>query len=199
VKFCLQRAGLLVVMGTLVTLLLGAAALSSQAQAQSQPWAPPLEAPDPVAPPLVTTDTVQGTVAMLRTDGKAAIPRDAPKAVRRLIRQANHIIGKPYKWGGGHVKLRDRGYDCSGAVSFALVKAKMLEAVLVSGMFKRWGTAGSGNWISVHARTSHVYMEVAGLRLDTSTVGDPSGSDGVRWRPLIGKRSGFTARHPAGL
>jgi hypothetical protein len=162
-------------------------------------WDPFLDGPDPAPLPVVTTDTVAGTVAMLRADGKAAIPRNAPKRVRRLIKQANRIIGKPYKLGGGHRMLRDRAYDCSGAVSFALVKAKLLDAVMVSGKFRRWGTAGGGRWISVYARTSHVYLEVAGLRLDTSSVGDPNGSDGVRWRPLVGKRSGFTARHPAGL
>jgi hypothetical protein len=42
-------------------------------------------------------------------------------------------------------------------------------------------------------------MEVAGLRLDTSSVGDPTGKSGVRWRPPIGKRFGFAVRHVSGL
>lgn len=158
----------------------------------SDPLLPPL-------PPVVTTQTVTGTVAALRPDGKAAIPLGAPQRVRTLIRQANKIVGKPYKLGGGHKKLRDRGYDCSGAVSFALVKSKLLKRTLVAGKFKRWGAAGSGRWISVYARKSHVYLEVAGLRLDTSSVGDATNAKGVRWRPVIGKRGGFTARHRAGL
>jgi hypothetical protein len=42
-------------------------------------------------------------------------------------------------------------------------------------------------------------MEVAGLRLDTSPVGDVTHRMGVRWRPLIGRRTGFHTRHPVGL
>jgi hypothetical protein len=162
---------------------------------------PPAE-PEPLAPPLVTTNTVAGKVAMLRTDGRAAIPRGAPKRVRLLIRKANHIIGKPYKWGGGHGKLDDRGYDCSGTVSYALIKAGLLDTTMVSGAFTRWGRTGAGRWISVYANRGHVYMEVAGLRLDTSSVGDYDTSgkrSGVRWRPVIGSRRGFKTRHPAGL
>src|SRR6478752_6962698 len=103
------------------------------------PVAPATPAPivpvTPVVPviPLVTTGTVAGKVAMLRTDGKAAIPRGAPKAVRAIIAAANQIIGKPYKWGGGHARLLDRGYDCSGTVSYALIRAGLLASPLVSG------------------------------------------------------------------
>ena len=66
-------------------------------------------------PPLVTTGTVAGRQALLRTNGRAAIPRGAPLRVRWIIAAANRIIGKRYKWGGGHAKLADTGYDCSGA------------------------------------------------------------------------------------
>jgi hypothetical protein len=156
---------------------------------------------EPEAPeiPLVTTPTVAGKVAMLRTNGKAAIPRGAPKRVRAVIAAANQIAGKPYKWGGGHAKLVDRGYDCSGTVSYALIKSGFLGGPMVSGSFAKWGAAGDGKWISVYANKGHVYMEVAGLRLDTSAAGDRGGEDGVRWRPLTGRRRGFKARHPAGL
>lgn len=143
--------------------------------------------------------TVAGTIALVRADGKAAIPRGAPKRVRALISAANQVVGKPYKWGGGHARLVDRGYDCSGAVSYPLIRTGMLRAPLVSGRLARWGSAGAGRWISVHANRGHVYLEVAGLRLDTSAVGDRGGRKGVRWRPAIGRRPGFTTRHPVGL
>jgi hypothetical protein len=159
----------------------------------------PLPEPEPVLPPMVTTKTVAGKLAMLRTDGKAAIPRGAPRRVRGLIANANRIVGKPYKWGGGHAKLHDRGYDCSGSVSYALIKAGMLDYTIVSGSFVRWGQAGAGRWITVYATKSHVYMEVAGLRLDTSPVGDVPERGGVRWRVPIGQRRGFKMRHPVGL
>ena len=53
--------------------------------------------------------------------------------------------------------------------------------------------------MTIYANAGHVYMEVAGLRLDTSAVSDPRGGKGPRWRPVIGKRSGFRVRHVAGL
>jgi cell wall-associated NlpC family hydrolase len=158
--------------------------------------------PAPLVPELPTvpvTKTIPGKVAMLRTDGKAAIPRGAPKRVQALIAAANKIIGKPYCWGGGHAKLADAGYDCSGAVSYALIGAQLLAAPQVSGSLAKWQAAGSGRWLSVYANKGHVYLEVPGLRLDTSAVGDRRGRSGVRWRPVIGKRKGFHARHPLGL
>jgi cell wall-associated NlpC family hydrolase len=150
-------------------------------------------------PTIPVTRMIAGKVAQLRTDGKAAIPRGAPKVVQAVIAAANRIIGKPYKWGGGHAKLIDKGYDCSGSVSFALIGAGLLAAPMVSGTLARWDAAGNGRWISVYANNGHVYMEVAGLRLDTSPVGDATGRMGVRWRPLIGRRTGFHTRHPVGL
>jgi hypothetical protein len=162
----------------------------------------PLPLPEPPAPvvELVRTPMVPGTVAKLRTDGKAAIPRGAPKRVRTLIAAMNRIVGKPYKWGGGHARLIDRGYDCSGAVSYGLIGAGMLRSPQVSGTLMRFGARGPGRWITTYANKGHVYLEVAGLRLDTSAVGDSfGGRGGVRWRSLIGKRRGFVTRHPVGF
>jgi cell wall-associated NlpC family hydrolase len=188
----------------------------------SQPWAPgqgdtqetpgtwtrtpPVQDPSSgsdwpvVAPlPISGTPTVAGRTAMLRRNGLAAIPRSAPRAVKAIIAAANQIIGKPYKWGGGHGRLFDSGYDCSGSVSYALIRAGILPYPMVSGTFARWGVNGIGRYVTIYANKAHVYMEVAGLRLDTSAVGDPSGKSGVRWRPPIGKRFSFAARHVPGL
>jgi len=158
-------------------------------------WNPPVEEELPA----VTTSYVAGTVARLRTDGRAAIPRGAPKAVRSLIGQYNRIVGKRYKWGGGHAKLVDTGYDCSGAVGYGLIKGGLLSTTMVSGSLARWGAAGAGSWVTVYANKTHVYTEVAGLRLDTSPFGDRSGLNGVRWRPVVGQRRSFKVRHPIGL
>lgn len=158
-------------------------------------------APDPavLVPVPSSRRTVKGRVARIRTDGRAAIPRSAPKRVKRVLAAANLIVGKPYKWGGGHARLFDSGYDCSGAVGYALIRAGLLHGSMVSGTFARWAKAGAGRWISIHANKGHVYMEIAGLRLDTSAVGDPAGRKGVRWRPVIGRRTGFHTRHIVGL
>jgi hypothetical protein len=155
--------------------------------------------PEPAPLPPVSTTYVDGKVARLRTDGKAAIPRGAPKRVRSLIRQYNRIVGKRYVWGGGHAVVEDKGYDCSGAVGYGLIKSGMLNTTLVSGSFARWAAAGPGRWMTIYANRSHVYSEIAGLRLDTSPYGDVTGASGVRWRPLVGQRNGFKVRHPVGL
>jgi cell wall-associated NlpC family hydrolase len=166
------------------------------------PFLDPLQPQFDPAPALlapVATTYVAGKLARLRTDGKAAIPRGAPKRVRSLIRQYNRIVGKRYLWGGGHMLLEDKGYDCSGAVGYGLVRTGMLRSTLVSGSFARWAAAGPGRWMTVYANRTHVYTEVAGLRLDTSPYGDVMGASGVRWRPLVGQRVGFKVRHPVGL
>ena len=75
-----------------------------------------------------------------------------------------------------------------------------LASPLTSGGFARWGARGRGRWVTIYANRRHVYMEVAGLRFDTSAVADPGGGrKGARWRPAIGRRKGFKVRRPAGL
>jgi cell wall-associated NlpC family hydrolase len=148
---------------------------------------------------LGTTSFVPGSVARLRSDGKAAIPLDAPESVRSLISQYNRIVGKRYRWGGGHGTVEDKAYDCSGAVGYGLIKTGILGEPMVSGDFARWAERGQGSWVTIYANSSHVYTEVAGLRLDTSRYGEDGSARGVRWRPLIGKRKGFKVRHPVGL
>jgi len=163
------------------------------------PWLPD---PEPELPPIIrdAPPRVPGKTAQLRRNGKAAIPRGAPKRIRAIIAAANRIVGKPYKWGGGHAKVFDRGYDCSGAVSFALIRTGHLRSPLTSGGFARWGSRGRGRWVTIYANRGHVYMEVAGLRFDTSAVADAGGGrKGARWRPAIGRRKGFKVRRPAGL
>jgi cell wall-associated NlpC family hydrolase len=150
-------------------------------------------------PPIVTGKTVLGVTARLRADGRAAVPLGAPVRVRRLISAINEIIGRPYKWGGGHGRIFDRGYDCSGSVSYGLIRTGLLSTPLVSGAFARWARPGHGRWMTIYANRGHAYMEVAGLRLDTSSMGDADSREGVRWRQPIGQRRGFRARHVAGL
>ena len=43
--------------------------------------------------------------------------------------RGNEIHDKPYKYGGGHGKWKDSGYDCSGSVSYALHGAGLLKHV----------------------------------------------------------------------
>lgn len=129
--------------------------------------------------------------------GRTALaPADAPDEVKRAISAANQIVGKPYIWGGGHASWYSKGYDCSGAVSYALGGAGLLEAPVSSGQLEHWGKPGPGRWITVYANAGHTYAVIAGLRWDT--VGDAHGT-GPRWHAESPYPQGFVARHPAGL
>jgi cell wall-associated NlpC family hydrolase len=139
-----------------------------------------------------------GTAPRARLVGSRAIaPANAPAAVKRVIAAANHIRTTPYIWGGGHGRWQDAGYDCSGAVSYALHGGKLLTSPLTSGSFEAFGEAGAGRWITIYANASHAYMVVAGLRFDTA--GDVN-ETGPRWHPTVTAAAGgrFVARHPSG-
>jgi hypothetical protein len=71
-----------------------------------------------------------------------------------------------------------------------------------------WGAPGPGRWVTVYATrspTNHVFVVVAGLRLDTShngsDLGPNNGEDGPRWRVLdhIPTWARWSIRHPPGL
>ena len=107
-----------------------------------------------------------GRSAVLR-GGRAYAPRNAPPEVKRAVAAANRIVGMPYKWGGGHARLNDTGYDCSGSVSYVLRNAGLMEDQMPSKGFLRYGAKGYGKWITIYARNGHVFMTIAGLRFDT--------------------------------
>ena len=129
--------------------------------------------------------------------GRAIPPADAPPAVKKVIAAANKIRTKPYIYGGGHGRWWDAGYDCSGAVSFALHGGSLIDTPMPSGSLSAWGSGGKGRWITVYANGGHAYAIIAGLRWDTA--GTTNGT-GPRWhKSLRAQASGpFTARHPDG-
>jgi cell wall-associated NlpC family hydrolase len=129
--------------------------------------------------------------------GRAIAPLNAPAMVKRVIAAANHIRATPYVWGGGHGSFTSTGYDCSGAVSYALHGGKLLSTPLTSGSLETFGEAGPGRWITIYANAEHTYMVVAGLRFDTA--GDESGT-GPRWHPTTAAAAAgsYVVRHPVG-
>jgi cell wall-associated NlpC family hydrolase len=134
--------------------------------------------------------------AQLSPDGLQAIPpAAAPPAVKNAIYAANRIVGKPYRYGGGHRRFNDSGYDCSGSVSFALHGGGLLKRPLHSRAFMRWGEAGKGQWITVYTNPGHAYVVLADLRFDTSGPGPR----GPRWRKAARSARAFSARHPTGF
>lgn len=132
--------------------------------------------------------------AKLLATGQAVAPVNAPTAVKRAIRYANMIIDKPYRLGGGHrLPWRiDSAYDCSGTASWALHGARLLKAPMPSGSFVKWGAPGKGRWITVYAHGGHMYLVIAGLRLDTSQV--PGSGPG--WSKTLRTGAGYSVRHP---
>jgi len=136
-----------------------------------------------------------GSTSILLT-GIALPPPEAPQVVKDVINNANAIVGRPYIWGGGHGSFYSYGYDCSGAVSFALFGGGLIPEPLTSGALEGWGAPGPGKWITVYANAGHTYAEIAGLRYDTS--GTESGT-GPRWHLEERTHEGFVARHPPGL
>ena len=129
------------------------------------------------------------------THGLAFPPSNAPTAVKRAFAAGNRLQSMPYKWGGGHAQLVDSGYDCSGTVSYVLRAAGLTDGCLSSKEYFNYGDSGPGRWITIYARHGHVFMTVAGLRLDT---GGPGGRSGPRWKPDTRQASGHVMRHPAG-
>jgi cell wall-associated NlpC family hydrolase len=148
------------------------------------------EAPAPIwspNPPAVT---------QLSPDGRTAVPpASAPRVVKQVVYAANRITQASYRYGGGHRRFESRAYDCSGAVSFALHGGGLLQTPLDSRAFMRWGKAGPGAWITVYAHRRHAFVVIAGLRFDTSGIGER----GPRWRLEARTSAGFKARHLRGL
>jgi peptidoglycan hydrolase CwlO-like protein len=144
----------------------------------------PTTAPAPLTP---------GQEAQYISESQASVPSDAPPAVQAAIEAANSIATTPYIWGGGHGSFESSGYDCSGAVSFALHGGGFLDSPLDSTGLTTWGEPGPGRWITVYGNSGHAWAIIAGLAFDTS------GGAGPRWHPSpVSSTEGFIARHPPG-
>jgi len=139
--------------------------------------------------------TVPGDRAVLK--GRIAYaPKNAPRNIKLAIWATNCVTTRPYVWGGGHGTFYDRGYDCSGTISFFLHHGGLLDQPTPSKAFLSYGECGPGKWVTIYARSGHVFASVCGLRLDTSGLHD---EEGPRWRASDRSLTGFIPRHPAGL
>ena len=127
----------------------------------------------------------------------AQAPSTMPIPVQNAVIAGNNLQSKPYVRGGGHQRVDDSGYDCSGSVSFALIKAGLLRNPLSSKDFANYGESGPGRFITIYVKPGeHVFMSICGLRFDTS---GGSEGQGPRWRSTPRDASGFIVRHPFGL
>jgi hypothetical protein len=154
----------------------------------------------PAPPSTPQHPTVPGTVAKI-IKGVAYAPAYAPMQVKKAIWAGNRIRLKPYAVGGGHGRWRDSAYDCSGSVSYLLHAAGLLKVSEDSGEMESWGRRGAGQWITVYTNPGHAFIEIAGIRMDTSREQDPHPAPGTgpRWRPVMTSTAGYVARHPSDL
>jgi cell wall-associated NlpC family hydrolase len=143
----------------------------------------------------VDVPTPASEEAYIDENGLAVAPASAPAEVQAIIAAGNEIATKPYKYGGGHGKWNDTGYDCSGSMSYALHGADLLDTALDSTGFMSWGERGRGEWVTTYANAGHSYMVVAGLRFDTSA----RKATGNRWSDEMRSPRGYVIRHPEGL
>jgi peptidoglycan hydrolase-like protein with peptidoglycan-binding domain len=155
---------------------------------------------------LVATALAGGAVtkATINSDGTATAPAGAPPAVQAMIASANKIIDKPYIYAGGHGRWNDSGYDCSGAVSFALHGAGMLSSPEDSTQLESYGAAGPGKWVTIYANSGHTWIVIAGIAFDTAHYGPTTpGGTGPRWlsNPTGNLADGgnYVVRHPSAL
>lgn len=170
------------------------AAYYRQQQANAQAWAA-YHAQQAAAAAAVAAPTA---TAQIRFDGRfASITSTAPAQLQHAVYAANTLQNKPYVRGGGHSHVEDYAYDCSGSVSYVLIKSGLLRAPLSSSAFASYGQPGPGRFITIWVKPGdHVFMTICGLRMDTS--GRVTG-EGPRWRTQGRSYAGFIPRHPAGF
>lgn len=134
----------------------------------------------------------------LRFNGRyAEVPTTFPRPILHAVYAANTLQEKPYRMGGGHSRLYDSAYDCSGSVSYILFHSGLLRSPLSSKEFANYGLPGPGRFITIYVKPGdHVFITICGLRLDTTGGRD---AEGPRWRPKPRSTAGFIARHPPGL
>lgn len=148
-------------------------------------------------------------------DGHVAfVPARVPAVVQAMIVAGNELQDLPYG-PGGHPDPRGAfEEDCSSTVNYVLYRAgirpiaEILRDNPLAQDYTRWGLPGPGRWVTIYSTTSptdHVFMTIAGLRLDTSHAGTDVGpnrdEDGPRWRVLdrIPGWAHWSVRHPPGL
>jgi hypothetical protein len=166
------------------------------------------------------TDTpvrfVPGAQALLDPgDGHVAlIPAGTPATVQAMVVAGNELQDLPYGPAGHPDPRGASAEDCSSTVNYVLYRAgvrpiaEILAENPLAQEYMHWGDPGPGRWVTIYAAdapTPHVFIVIAGLRLDTSHNGTDNGpnrtEDGPRWRtlPYVPTWAHWSVRHPPGL
>jgi hypothetical protein len=144
----------------------------------------------------------------------ALVPEQAPPVVQAMVIAGNELQDLPYGPAGHPDPRGADSEDCSSTLNYALYRsgvrpiAEILRENPLAQDYVSWGDPGPGRWVSIYATTAptdHVFVVIAGLRLDTShngtDVGPNRDEDGPRWRILdhIPTWARWSVRHPPGL
>ncbi len=148
-------------------------------------------------------------------DGHVAlVPAGVPATVQAMVVAGNELQDLPYGPAGHPDPEGAPSEDCSSTVNYVLERAgvrPLAEIVRENPLaqdYVGWGAPGPGRWVTIYATdtpTAHVFIVIAGLRLDTShdgtDVGPNRDEDGPRWRILdhIPEWAHWSVRHPPGL
>ena len=159
---------------------------------------------------------IEGVHALLAPgDGHVAlVPAGVPATVQAMVVAGNELQELPYGPDGHPNPTGAPDEDCSSTVNYVLYRAgvrPLAEIVRENPLaqdYVSWGAPGPGRWVTIYAAdtpTPHVFIVIAGLRLDTShngtDVGPNRDEDGPRWRILdhIPTWAHWSVRHPVGL
>ncbi len=144
----------------------------------------------------------------------ALVPAGVPATVQAMVVAGNELQDLPYGPGGHPDPLGASEEDCSSTVNYVLYRAgvrplgEIVRDNPLAQDYVDWGAPGPGRWVTIYAAdtpTAHVFIVIAGLRLDTSHDGSDVGpnryEDGPRWRILdqIPTWAHWSVRHPPGL
>jgi hypothetical protein len=144
----------------------------------------------------------------------ALVPIDVPETVQAMVIAGNELQALPYGPGGHPDPRGAPEEDCSSTVNYVLYRSgvRPIRDIVshnpLAQDYVRWGVPGAGRWVTIYSTsrpTDHVFVVIAGLRLDTShngtDVGPNRSEDGPRWRILdhIPMWAHWVIRHPPGL
>ena len=148
-------------------------------------------------------------------DGHVAlIPAGVPAVVQAMLVAGNELQDLPYGPGGHPDPAGASEEDCSSTINYVLYRSgvrplkEIIEDNPLAQSYVGWGAPGPGRWVTIYATdvpTPHVFISIAGLRLDTShdgtDVGPNRDENGPRWRILghIPTWAHWSVRHPPGL
>jgi Transglycosylase SLT domain len=159
---------------------------------------------------------VAGERAMLVPgDGHVAlVPAGVPATAQAMVVAGNELQELSYGPDGHPDPRGATEEDCSSTLNYVLYRAgvrpisEIVRDNPLAQDYVHWSTPGPGRWVTIYATTpptDHVFVVIAGLRLDTShngtDVGPNQSEDGPRWRVLdhIPTWARWSVRHPPGL